>query len=206
MAERDRIEAAAATYGFRLPTEAEARALMLTEHDKMARLFARVGNHDMAAQARAGCTEGEAGMTDYSQEREITSDEREAVIAALAEMGVTAHHQYPGVVSIHGADGEVWTGMHSWTYGSWVKADGEPDEDREDGPMGLTEATSDPKEIAAAWAYAVRPRERQQITLVLTIDPAENDAASLADFIGELEGVVSMDEIHPEKITSERSQ
>jgi hypothetical protein len=51
--DRESIEAAAREFGYRLPTPEERRALMIEHHEKMARLFERVGNADMAAQARA---------------------------------------------------------------------------------------------------------------------------------------------------------
>ena len=53
MTTREQINSSAAQYGYRLPTEAERHAIMLAEHAKMARLYARVGNTDMARQAQA---------------------------------------------------------------------------------------------------------------------------------------------------------
>jgi len=89
-------------------------------------------------------------------ERHIGDDERLAVCGALARLGIEATHEYPGVVAIPAAGGRAaWTGMHSWTYASWVDAGGEPDEQCEAAPAGLTEAEADPEVIARAWAAVV---------------------------------------------------
>ena len=50
---REQINTSAASYGYRLRTEAERIPLMIAEHEKMARIFTRVGQHEQAASAEA---------------------------------------------------------------------------------------------------------------------------------------------------------
>lgn len=85
--------------------------------------------------------------------RDIDDAERLAVIDALAVAGIYATHEWNGVVCIRFGDDkpEAWTGMHSWTYGSWTGTDGEPMDDEPAMPV-ITDAEDDPKKIAQAWA------------------------------------------------------
>ena len=86
----------------------------------------------------------------------ITNDEQLEVCVALERLGIVARHEYPGVVAIEIGNGlEAWTGMHAWTYASYV-LDGDEDNEHDSFAPNLKEDETDPDVIARAWAEVVR--------------------------------------------------
>ncbi len=79
----------------------------------------------------------------------------DAVAAGLIANGITASVEFPGCVVIEvDADTTVWTGLHSWAYGSIYRQHGESTDDTAQVPWTV-DHTREVEAIVTAWTQWV---------------------------------------------------